>query len=429
MSQHHDTGAALITGASSGIGATYADRLARRGYDLVLVARNAPRLEQRAARLREATGAKSDVFRADLTQKAGLARVEQRLRDDGRITMLVNNAGIAASGPFIGADLDSLEKIILLNAVAVMRLAGAAAPGFVARGRGTVINIASVTALTPETFNGTYSGTKAFVLNFTQALQAEVDERGVSGCRRCFPARRGPRSESGRASLSPACCRRCSWGWRRWWTRVLLLASSSSSTEARLRSKSNVNKKEGRTMSTDTALTVPTQFALANGIRFAYRRWGKQGGIPLVFNQHFTGNLDNWDPAVLDGLAKEREVILFNNAGVASSTGEVPTTFAGMAKNAEAVHRCSGIEERLTFSASRSEVWSHSSWRWIVPNWFASSSWSEPPRVIMTQEMARATLPRRRRRSLAPPTTRPRTCGSRSSLLIRRRARQPVGLS
>ncbi len=123
-------------------------------------------------------------------------------------------------------------------------------------------------------------------------------------------------------------------------------------------------------MSTYTAVTVPTQFVEANGIRFAYRRWGKRSGLPLVFNQHFTGNLDNWDPAVLDGLAKEREVILFNNAGVASSTGEVPTTFPGMAKN-----------------------------------------WSGPPRVTMTREMARATSPRRRRQSLARPTTHPKTCG------------------
>jgi len=71
-----------------------------------------------------------------------------------------------------------------------------------------------------------------------------------------------------------------------------------------------------------TATTVPTQFVEANGIHFAYRRWGRRSGLPLVFNQHFTGNLDNWDPAVLDGLAKEREVIIFNNAGVASSAGE-----------------------------------------------------------------------------------------------------------
>src|SRR5260370_22018479 len=89
-------------------------------------------------------------------------------------------------------------------------------------------------------------------------------------------------------------------------------------------------------MNTYTATTVANQFVEANGIRFAYRRWGKRSGLPLVFNQHFTGNLDNWDPAVLDGLAKEREVIIFNNAGVATSTGEAPTTFAGMAKNAEA---------------------------------------------------------------------------------------------
>src|SRR6266513_1250861 len=89
-------------------------------------------------------------------------------------------------------------------------------------------------------------------------------------------------------------------------------------------------------MSTYTATTVPTQFVEANGIRFAYRRWGKRSGLPLVFNQHFTGNLDNWDPAVLNGFAKEREVIIFNNAGVASPTGAVPTTFAGMAKDAEA---------------------------------------------------------------------------------------------
>ncbi|MFY9529017.1 MAG: alpha/beta hydrolase [Candidatus Acidiferrales bacterium] len=98
-------------------------------------------------------------------------------------------------------------------------------------------------------------------------------------------------------------------------------------------------------MSTHTAVTVPTQFVEANGIRFAYRHWGKQAGLPLVFNQHFTGNLDNWDPAVLDGLAKEREVIIFNNAGVASSTGEVPTTFAGMARNAEAFIDALGLKQ------------------------------------------------------------------------------------
>ena len=98
-------------------------------------------------------------------------------------------------------------------------------------------------------------------------------------------------------------------------------------------------------MNAYTAVTVPTQFVETTGIRFAYRRWGKQSGLPLVFNHHLNGNLDNWDPAVLDGLAKEREVIIFNNAGVASSTGEVPATFAGMAKNAEAFVDALGLKQ------------------------------------------------------------------------------------
>src|SRR6195952_4010165 len=83
-----------------------------------------------------------------------------------------------------------------------------------------------------------------------------------------------------------------------------------------------------------THLTAPTQFVEANGIRFAYRHFGKSGGVPLVFNQHFTGTMDHWDPAVTDGFAKDREVILFNNAGVSSSSGEVPASIEAMAANA-----------------------------------------------------------------------------------------------
>jgi pimeloyl-ACP methyl ester carboxylesterase len=83
-----------------------------------------------------------------------------------------------------------------------------------------------------------------------------------------------------------------------------------------------------------THQTAPTLFVEANGVRFAYRRFGKPDGVPLIFNQHFTGTMDHWDPAVTDGLATEREVILFNNAGVSSSSGEVPTSFEQMAANA-----------------------------------------------------------------------------------------------
>jgi pimeloyl-ACP methyl ester carboxylesterase len=107
------------------------------------------------------------------------------------------------------------------------------------------------------------------------------------------------------------------------------------------------------TLTTDTAITAITQFVdAANGVRYAYRRFGKIGKVPLVFNQHFTGNLDSWDPAMLDGIAKEREVILFNNAGVASSTGEVPSTFAGMAKNAEAFIDALGLGQVDIFGFS-----------------------------------------------------------------------------
>jgi short-subunit dehydrogenase len=179
MSQHNDKGVALITGASSGIGATYADRLAHRGYDLVLVARDAPRLEQLAARLRATTGVTSEVLQADLTQKTDLACVERRRRSDATITMLVNNAGVAVSGPLVGGDLDRSEAMISLNVVAVTRLAAAAATNFGARGTGIVINLSSVLALAPERFNASYSATKAYVLHFSLTLHQELSPSGV----------------------------------------------------------------------------------------------------------------------------------------------------------------------------------------------------------------------------------------------------------
>jgi pimeloyl-ACP methyl ester carboxylesterase len=129
--------------------------------------------------------------------------------------------------------------------------------------------------------------------------------------------------------------------------REFLAGSSAAATIVLVGSKSfaAISNPKEKAMSEYTAITVPTQFVEANGIRYAYRRWGKKGNLPLVFNQHFAGNLDNWDPAVLDGLAKEREVILFNNAGVASSTGEIPSTFAGMAKNAEIFIDALGLKQ------------------------------------------------------------------------------------
>ncbi len=171
--------AALITGASSGIGATYADRLARRGYDLVLVARDAARMAERAERLRAETGVAIDIVRADLTEAADLARVEARLGEDARIGLLVNNAGAAAPGGFKSPDLDAQDRLIRLNITAVTRLAGAVIPRFLAEGGGAIINLASIVALAPELFGGIYPATKAFVLTFSQSLQSELGPRGL----------------------------------------------------------------------------------------------------------------------------------------------------------------------------------------------------------------------------------------------------------
>jgi len=101
----------------------------------------------------------------------------------------------------------------------------------------------------------------------------------------------------------------------------------------------------GTIMTTHTHQTAPTQFVEANGIRFAYRRFGKANGVPTVFNQHYVGTMDYWDPAVTDGLARDREVILFNNAGVSSSSGEVPTMFEEMGANAVAFIKALGLTQ------------------------------------------------------------------------------------
>jgi short-subunit dehydrogenase len=175
----HSLSAALVTGASSGIGATYADRLARRGHDLVLVARNEARLDELAGRLRAETGVAVDILPADLTRLEDLARVEARLREDTAIGLLVNNAGAAAPGSFAGADVEAWSRLIALNVTALTRLVGAAIPGFLARGSGAVVNIASVVGLAPEIPLGMYGATKAYVLALSQALAAELAPQGL----------------------------------------------------------------------------------------------------------------------------------------------------------------------------------------------------------------------------------------------------------
>ncbi len=172
-------GTALITGASSGIGAVYADRLARQGYDLILVARNVDRLRAAATRLTTQTGRSVEIVGADLTDPADLAEVETLLRTDSSITLLVNNAGVGATKPLLASDVEKMHEMIDLNVTALTRLTYAATPGFVARGTGTIVNIASIVAIAPEILNGVYGGTKAFVLALSQSLHHELADKGI----------------------------------------------------------------------------------------------------------------------------------------------------------------------------------------------------------------------------------------------------------
>jgi short-subunit dehydrogenase len=179
MNSVQSQGTALVTGASSGIGAVYAQRLASRGFDLLLVARDQQRLDEAASKLRAEYGVQVEVLKADLTQRDDVLKLEQRLRSDSSISLLLNNAGVATDGSLANADTDELERLIQLNVTTVTRLASAAAASFAKAGRGTIINIASVVALFPERFNATYSASKAYVLSLTQSLNAELDGTGV----------------------------------------------------------------------------------------------------------------------------------------------------------------------------------------------------------------------------------------------------------
>jgi short-subunit dehydrogenase len=169
----------LITGASTGIGAVYAERFAQRGHDLVLVARDQARLDALAARLRSEHDVTVDVIPADLTQLADLSTVESRLRDDARIGILVNNAGAALSGNFIDQSTDSVAQLVALNTTALVRLASAIAPRLVKAGDGAIINVGSVVGLAPEFGMTVYGATKAFVLFLSQGLSLELSPQGV----------------------------------------------------------------------------------------------------------------------------------------------------------------------------------------------------------------------------------------------------------
>jgi short-subunit dehydrogenase len=171
--------AVLITGASTGIGATYAQRFAQRGHDLVLVARNKDRLEELATRLREQSGVTVDVVQADLTNADDLARVEKRLAEDASIGVLINNAGVGQSGGFTQQTAVTIDSVLTLNITAVTRLAAAIAPRLVVAGEGAIVNIGSVVGLAPELNMTVYGATKAYVLFLSQGLQLELGPKGI----------------------------------------------------------------------------------------------------------------------------------------------------------------------------------------------------------------------------------------------------------
>jgi uncharacterized protein len=169
----------LVTGASSGIGAAFARRLATEGSALVLVARDASRLEATAAQLRARYGVAVESLAADLGTDAGCGTVEARLRDGGTpVDLLVNNAGMGVNGRFWEVPKERQEQMLRLNCLAVLRLTHAVLPGMIERGRGDVINVSSMAGLAP-TGRGAYGASKAWVIAFSEAMATELAGTGV----------------------------------------------------------------------------------------------------------------------------------------------------------------------------------------------------------------------------------------------------------
>ena len=170
-------GTALVTGASSGIGRAFAEALAARRDDVVLVARDTARLDQLASKLKGAHGTHAEVLGADLTADAGVAAVEERLR--AGVDLLVNNAGFGTFGKFAELPIETELGEVQLNVVALVRLCRAALPGMIERDAGGIVNVSSVAGHQPTPYNATYGATKAFVTSFTHSLHEEARSTGV----------------------------------------------------------------------------------------------------------------------------------------------------------------------------------------------------------------------------------------------------------
>jgi uncharacterized protein len=173
---------ALITGASAGLGAEFAKQLAKKNYDLILVARDKARLEALAASLPEAN---CEVYPADLTKADELARLEQKISSGASLDLLVNNAGFGTFGRFYKTDIDKEEEEIRLNVIALVRLTRAALPAMVSIGKGAVLNVSSIAGFVPGPKNATYNATKAYVSSFTEAIYEELHGTGVHAMALC----------------------------------------------------------------------------------------------------------------------------------------------------------------------------------------------------------------------------------------------------
>lgn len=169
----------LVTGASAGIGATYADRFARRGHDLVLAARDKSRLDALAARIRNEYRVSVDVLQADLVKDEDIRLVEDRLRDDTGLGILINNGGVAQSGDFLQQTPMSIERLITLNTTTPARLAAAIAPRLIRAGAGAIVNVGSIVGFAPEFGMSVYGATKAFILFLSQGLSHELSAKGI----------------------------------------------------------------------------------------------------------------------------------------------------------------------------------------------------------------------------------------------------------
>jgi uncharacterized protein len=176
-----DSSTALVTGASSGIGAAIASSLAQRGHGLTLVARREDRLEELASELHERHGVRAGIFACDLSRADQRGQLAAKLTELGLdVEVLVNNAGFGYAGDFAGPDHERQVEMVRVNCEAVVDLCGRYLPAMVERGRGTVINIASTAAFQPMPKSATYAASKAFVLNFSEAIHQELRGTGAT---------------------------------------------------------------------------------------------------------------------------------------------------------------------------------------------------------------------------------------------------------